>query len=68
MKTQRAEEIWDKYYYTLMHSEQKTCYDAVAEVIRESAARLCTDWAEGQMPQDVLYELADEVEELGKDE
>lgn len=68
MKTQRAEELWSKYYYTLMYSEMTTCYDAVAEVIRSCADRLCTDWGELEDPVEILRELADEVEALGKDD
>ena len=64
MKTQRAEELWDKYYYTLMYSEMTTCYDAVAEVIRSCADRLCTDCGELEDPVSVLREIADEVEAL----
>jgi hypothetical protein len=36
----------------------------IAFIINEAAARLCTDWAEGQHPADVLYELANEIEVL----
>jgi hypothetical protein len=62
--TIRAEQIVNATLELTLRPQSEDRKKVVACVIREVADRLCTDWAEGQMPQDVLYEIADEVEAL----
>ena len=64
MTTQRAQEIVDATMKLTLRPQKDDRKKLIAFIINEVAARLCTDWAEGQMPQDVLYEIADEVEAL----
>ena len=64
MTTQRAQELLDASMELTLRPQKDDRKKLIAFIINEVAARLCTDWAEGQMPQDVLYELADEVEAL----
>ena len=64
MTTQRAQELLDASMELTLRPQKDDRKKLIAFIINEAAARLCTDWAEGQMPQDVLYELANEVENL----
>lgn len=63
--TYRAQQIMDVFYKKYpdldRHHIDNEC---VADVIREVANRLCTDWAELQHPADVLGEIANELEAL----
>jgi len=62
--TIRAQELLDASMELTLRPQKDDRKKLIAFIINEVAARLCTDWAEGQMPQDVLYEIADEVETL----
>jgi hypothetical protein len=62
--TIRAQELLDSTMELTLRPQKDDRKKLIAFIINEVAARLCTDWAEGQMPQDVLYEIADEVETL----
>ena len=64
MTTQRAQEIVDATMKLTLRPQKDDRKKLIAFIINEAAARLCTDWAEGQHPVDVLYELANEVEAL----
>lgn len=64
MTTQRAQELLDASMELTLRPQKDDRKKLIAFIINEVAARLCTDWAEGQHPVDVLYELANEVEEL----
>jgi hypothetical protein len=66
--SRRAQELLDASMELCLRPRSNDRQKLIAFIINEAAARLCTDWSEGQHPADVLYELADEVEELGKDE
>ena len=62
--TIRAQELLDASMELTLRPQKDDRKKLIAFIINEVAARLCTDWTEGQMPQDVLYEIADEVEAL----
>jgi hypothetical protein len=62
--TTRAQELLDASMELCLRPRGGDRQKLIAFIINEAAARLCTDWAEGQHPADVLYELADEVEAL----
>ena len=62
--TIRAQELLDACMEIELRPKKDSRKKLIAFIINEVAARLCTDWAEGQMPQDVLYEIADEIEQL----
>ena len=62
--TIRAQELIDASMELTLRPQKDDRKKLIAFIINEVAARLCTDWVEGQMPQDVLYEIADEVEAL----
>ena len=63
-KSIRAQQILDATLPYTLRPKSKDRQKLIAFIINEVAARLCTDWVEGQMPQDVLREIADEVEAL----
>ena len=62
--TQRAQELLDASMELCLRPRGGDRQKLISFIINEAAARLCTDWAEGQHPADVLYELAKEVEAL----
>lgn len=64
MTTERAQDLLDASMKYTLRPQKNDRKKLIAFVINEAAARLCTDWVEGQHPADVLYELANEIEEL----
>ena len=62
--TTRAQELLDASMELTLRPQKDDRKKLIAFIINEAASRLCTDWAEGQHPADVLYELAKEVEVL----
>lgn len=62
--TERAQYLLDASMKYTLRPQKDDRKKLIAFVISEAAARLCTDWEEGQHPADVLYELANEIEEL----
>jgi hypothetical protein len=64
LMTTRAQELLDASMELCLRPQKDDRKKLIAFIINEAAARLCTDWAEGQHPVDVLYELANEVEAL----
>jgi hypothetical protein len=64
MTTQRAQDLLDASMEYTLRPQKDDRKKLIAFIINEAAARLCTDWAEGQHPADVLSELANEIEVL----
>lgn len=64
MTTQRAQNLLNASMELELRPRKNSRKTLIAFILNEAAARLCTDWAEGQHPADVLYELANEVEAL----
>lgn len=64
MTTQRAQDLLDASMEYTLRPQKNDRKKLIAFIINEAAARLCTDWVEGQHPADVLYELANEIEVL----
>ena len=64
LMTTRAQELLESSMELTLRPQKDDRKKLIAFIINEAAARLCTDWAEGQHPVDVLYELANEVEAL----
>jgi len=64
--TIRAEKIVNATLELTLRPQSEDRKKVVACVIREVADRLCTDLGELQCPIEVLREIADEVEDLGK--
>ena len=53
--TQRAQELLDASMELCLRPRGGDRQKLISFIINEAAARLCTDWAEGQHPADVLY-------------
>jgi hypothetical protein len=66
MTTQRAQDLLDASMGYALRPQKDDRKKLIAFVINEAAARLCTDWVEGQHPANVLYELANEVDALNE--
>ena len=62
--TTRAQKLLESSMELTLRPQKGDRKKLIAFIINEAAARLCTDWAEGQHPADVLYEIANEVESL----
>ena len=62
--TTRAQKLLESSMELTLRPQKDDRKKLIAFIINEAAARLCTDWAEGQHPADVLYEIANEVEAL----
>lgn len=62
--TTRAQELLESSMELTLRPKKDDRKKLIAFIINEAAARLCTDWSEGQHPADVLYEIANEVEAL----
>ena len=67
MTTQRALQILESTMELSMRPKSGDRQKLIARVINEVADRLCTDLGELEDPVSVLREIANEVEELGKD-
>ena len=62
--TTRAQELLDASMELTLRPQKDDRKKLIAFIINKAAERLCLDWGELQHPVDVLYEFANEVEEL----